>query len=210
MKSTLVNVLERSSAGTKTSMLLLQDAATKLRQCCQNELAHDPTVNEDLSRYVPPQGADTFIFPQKLETVNFYNLHERILNFLDSQQPNPVLLLQGAVGTGKTLCGRYLEAFLWNKYHHNSDPIPLFISLPTFYQKHINIFAEENMNMNMNMNIIQRTLQDKGMDEPVINMLREKATFVIFLDGFDHVKTLYDNQNVHSQSNFYERFQLHK
>ena len=41
-----------------------------------------------------------------------------------------------------------------------------------------------------------------------IEMLRDKSTFVFILDGFDEIKTIYDNTN--GPSNFYERFELHK
>src|SRR5436853_588657 len=106
--------------------------AMKLDEACKHEIQHVTTTAQGLSSYVPLQAADTFV--QDLEKAKLYNLHEQVLDFLNpDKNTHPLLLLQGNSGAGKSLYGRYLEAYLWQDYQ-TGHAIPLFVSMPRVYK----------------------------------------------------------------------------
>ena len=178
---------------------MLEKAIQQLIDTATKEIEQDTTTVQGLSLYVPLEAADDPVQDVAKEAKTLYNLNERVVRFLTTPEEGRLLLLQGNSGAGKSLYGRFLEGFLWNG-RQPTDPIPLFISLPRTYDSP-NYESKKR-------NLIEAALLDKKISPQAIDLLQQKATFVIFCDGFDEVKAKYDAQE-NVPTNFYKRFQLH-
>ncbi len=124
----------------------------------------DTEIKEELSTYIPVNGA------HRITDQTVFNLEEEIRKFLTSD--NNTLLLQGGAGGGKSLFNRYLERRLWEAYKPG-DKIPLFISLPSFF--------------NHEQDLLNEHFRRHNFKEDEINILKKKYTFILILDGYDEM-----------------------
>ncbi len=118
-------------------------------------------------------------------------------NFLPQEVQNKLknsqlLLLQGASGAGKSLCGRYISQ-QYNQQKHKIPFLAIFISLPKMYA---------------GKNLLVKGLIDKGLDIVTITNLQKRTDVCLFfiLDGFDEIVAQYQRHNL--PLNIAERFGL--
>ncbi len=107
------------------------------------------------------------------------SLPQKIQNKLKNSQ---LLLLQGASGAGKSLCGRYISQ-QYNQQKHKIPCLAIFISLPKMYA---------------GKNLLVKGLIDKGLDIVTITNLQKRIDVRLFfiLDGFDEIVAQYQRHNL--------------
>jgi len=96
-------------------------------------------------------------------------LMEKVEKFLQNSQ-QPVFLLMGDSGAGKSTFNQELEYKLWLEYKAG-DRIPLHINLPTIDK------PEHDM--------IAKHLRKLGFTEPQIRELKAHRSFILICDGYD-------------------------
>ena len=167
----------------------------KLMSACGKEVNQDVTVKQGLSLYVPLDASNYPVVDLENSKHRLFSLQSEVVSFLKSE--NILLLLQGNSGSGKSLFGRHLEKYLWDKRSHHNK-IPVFISLPR-------VCGDK-----FKRDLIQECFNNKGFDESVISLMKQKLSekFVFFFDGFDEIKVKYDDNNSEITNNFYNRFKL--
>ncbi|ETO11695.1 WD-40 repeat protein [Reticulomyxa filosa] len=174
------------------------DFALLLQETRKQEMHEDIIISQALETYIPLQ-ANTYPHMddndnQKQET---YDCHEYKKKDEQQQQQRKVMVIQGKSGSGKSIFCRHLEETLWSDYKSDSrQPIPIYISLPKIYNK-------QN-----EKDIMFQALQGKNVNKEIINVIREKVSFVFIIDGFDEIYDFYRKNE--DEQYFYDRFNLNQ
>ncbi|ETO08793.1 hypothetical protein RFI_28593, partial [Reticulomyxa filosa] len=179
------------------------DFALLLQESRKQEMIEDVAISQALEMYIPLQANNyPYIDNDDNKKDDSYDCHQHMMEFLDREEEKKqngkyerqVMVVQGKSGSGKSLFCRHLEKSLWESYMNDSTIIPIYISL----SKHYNELNEKQ--------IISQALQMKQINKEIMDVIREHASFVFILDGFDEI---FDKYNKNSNDRyFYDRFNL--
>ncbi|ETO29051.1 NB-ARC domain-containing protein [Reticulomyxa filosa] len=181
------------------------DFALLLQESRKQEMEEDVTILHDLETYIPLQANN---YPhtdgddrQKHDT---FDCHQHILEILgieeeeekkSEQQQKKITIIQGESGSGKSIFCRHLEETLWHNYILDSkQPIPVYISFAKSYNK-------QN-----EKDLILQALQARNINKEIMDVIREKVSFVFIMDGFDEIFDKYNKSD--NEQYFYHRFNL--
>ncbi|KAF8418716.1 WD40-repeat-containing domain protein [Tirmania nivea] len=138
--------------------------------------------------YVTARGMST---PQAPES-SYFNLADRLREFLSPNSPQKVCLIQGAAGLGKSTFNHFLATRLWEEYDQaiaaSEDaipPIPIFVTLARLHDPNCH-----------NQDLISKLFKRHNWPEERIWKAKQHLQFVFILDGYDEI----ENQ----QGNFYD------
>ncbi|ETO07394.1 G-protein beta WD-40 repeats containing protein [Reticulomyxa filosa] len=184
------------------------DFALILQEARIQEMEGDVTISQALDMYVSLQANSyPYVDDTDNEKDDSYDCHRHVIEFLGKeggeekyheQQKRKVMVIQGKSGSGKSLFCRYLEETLWNNYNSNlKQSIPVYISFAKIYNK------------NNEKDIILQTLQGKRINKEIMDVIREKASFVFIMDGFDEIFDKY-NKTDDNNKYFYDHFNLNQ
>ncbi|ETO15642.1 hypothetical protein RFI_21722, partial [Reticulomyxa filosa] len=184
------------------------DIAAILQDARIEEIEKEDIVSSQaLLTYVPLQANYEQFSEQEKKGGDAFDCHKHVLEFLEKKSEiKQVMIIQGKSGSGKSLYGCYLEEYLWECFTNQNETtqqqiIPVFISLPKFY----------NMNIDESQ-LIYQILQSKSkyIHKDIIDAVRHKLQFVFILDGFDEIFDLYNKHNDNFNKYFYDRFKLNE
>ncbi|KAF9157007.1 hypothetical protein BG015_008510 [Linnemannia schmuckeri] len=119
---------------------------------------------EHMPIYIPTMAKASL----QAEHDDIFPLMKKVHEFLDSDRQ--VLLILGDSGSGKTTFCRKLEHRLWANYN-SSDPIPLFINLPTIERPDQNMIKTQLLHLNFS-------------DDEIQDMKMHRQ-FILICDGYD-------------------------
>ena len=139
-------------------------------------------IKDSLDKEFPSPYIDLFgshnIFEPAEKTFDLH--HEIITNFLEVNNPvfkdkDPVFLLLGDSGSGKSTYLRYLRKYLWENWSEGEDKsIPLLIELFLLRGSHDKAINE--------------ALKLYGFSDQQCKLLKEGYSFTFLLDGYDELK----------------------
>ncbi|ETO15385.1 WD-40 repeat-containing protein [Reticulomyxa filosa] len=177
------------------------DFALLLQESRKKEIEEDINILQALETYIPLQGNNyQCIDGEDNEKNDSYDCYQNVIEFLEEKEEkkneqNNVMIIQGKSGSGKSIFCRHLEENLWNNYKTNiKNPIPIYISFSKIYNK------------NNEKDIILQILQSKNINKEIIDIIREKISFIFIMDGFDEIFDKYNQNN--NNKYFYNRFNL--
>ncbi|MEM7173950.1 MAG: pentapeptide repeat-containing protein, partial [Bacteroidota bacterium] len=182
IKNMLLNLPAKDAAELQTVLLthaytLMQHIESNTKKCIRllrlnSRIRNQSYLNAQL--YLPPLAKIQAATQAPL-------LHPQVFDDFMQAKNQPVLLLTGEAGTGKSTYACHLEKALWGLYKDQLTTkkkyIPLFISLP--------IYAENGL---IPQDIIQQALRKRGLDNS-IEALRQagKQRWCFIFDGYDEI-----------------------
>ncbi|ETN98305.1 hypothetical protein RFI_39204, partial [Reticulomyxa filosa] len=166
------------------------DFTLLLQEARKLEMKEDITLTQALETYIPLQANN---YPhidgddkQKHET---FDCHQQKTKKKVNNNKNK------KKRSGKSIFCRHLEETLWNNYTSNAKKlVPVYISFPKVYNK-------QN-----EQDIISQALQGKNISKEIMDVIREKVTFIFIMDGFDEIFDVYSKSD--NDKYFYDRFNL--
>lgn len=135
----------------------------------------------EVDLYVPTQGMP---HPHSSES-EYFDLTQRIDEFLADSSLQRVCLIQGAAGSGKSTFTHHLARTLWSQYYGSSPTeqatlaVPLFMSLTSVHDP-----------ASRNEDLIEKFFQQPPhkWNKEKIEAARDKLSFVFILDGYDEIE----------------------
>ncbi|MEM7494876.1 MAG: pentapeptide repeat-containing protein [Myxococcota bacterium] len=184
------------ATSTKTSRhkpkVNLDRVVRKIRSAYKRQRRLDPRAAKALKTYIQPRASSRPIsdVTDADQLARAGSLHKKVLDFLEAGD-EPLIVVFGPAGAGKSSYGRFLEKTLWEKYDKGeSELIPLFIQLTKFYYR------------KDRQPIIEEFLQEQiGLSFEEIRAIRGKADFVVVLDGYEELgkwDNLYEQEKMES------------
>ena len=152
------------TAAQRSQYLSLNQKLEQLKE----KVLQDNYLTKELAAYIPVMASRSLFDPKEKP----FDLDQAIITFLNSS--NPIFLLLGESGGGKSTYLRFLERKLWQNWSE-TKPIPLFINLPALRTP----FHEA----------INEALKTLGFTEAECKELKAKYRFLFLLDGYDELKS---------------------
>ncbi len=112
------------------SEISIRQIAQTIRRALPSQKRLDPRASKALEMYIPPRvsARPIDIGNPDQRHQNSVALHERIMETI-KQGTEPITVLFGPAGAGKSSYGRFLEKQLWQIYDEDRQYIPVFIPL---------------------------------------------------------------------------------